>query len=105
MRYLIETTLTDNCNKSCSYCFENHLPAKRCSSCQAWDGFITDFCEDVSKGHVPSCDGITIDFWGGEPFLETEKMLDLVAKTSKYKFVDYHVYTNGTLPDRISGFI
>lgn len=54
-------------------------------------------CEDVDAGKFPGVDGIALTFWGGEPFIRYDRMLDLIGVTSKYCFVTYHVYTNGTL--------
>lgn len=62
-------------------------------------------CEDIDSGLASKYDGVQLTFWGGEPFLRPDRMLDLIRRTSKYGFVSYHVYTNGTLCDETAAFI
>lgn len=95
----IEVTLTNNCNCNCSYCFEGD------HSCQPRNldiekrqlKLIEDACKDFDKTKHKR---LTVSFWGGEPFLNTEFMYELIKCTYKYDFVQYHCYSNGLLIDK-----
>ena len=97
MNALVEITVSDSCNKNCSYCFEKRGSCSGGDKFGEWKPLILAACEDVNSGKLPGVDGIALTFWGGEPFIRYDRMLDLIDATSKYGFITYHVYTNGTL--------
>ena len=89
----ITLTLTDACNLGCTYCYERHKSINRMS-------FET--AKDILENELVSTDmsSLTIDFFGGEPFLEfptMKKICEYVWSREwgvEYKFF---VSTNGTL--------
>lgn len=89
----ITLTLTDACNLRCSYCYEHHKSTNRMSFETARD--ILD--RELGKTDMES---LTIDFFGGEPFLEfptMKRVCEYVWSRDwdvEYKFF---VSTNGTL--------
>ena len=97
MNALVEITVSDSCNKNCSYCFEKRGSCSSGDKFSEWKPLILAACEDVDAGKFLGVDGIALTFWGGEPFIRYDRMLDLIDATSKYGFITYHVYTNGTL--------
>ena len=52
-----------------------------------------------SKFDLSMCDSLTVSFWGGEPMMNLDFVCNVIEATSKYKFVRYHMYSNGTLED------
>ena len=102
MNALVEITVSDSCNKNCSYCFEKRGSCSCGDKFDEWKPLILAACEDVNAGMPPGVDGIALTFWGGEPFIRYDRMLDLIDATSKYSFMTYHVYTNGTLAHETS---
>lgn len=105
MDALIEITVSDSCNKNCSYCFEKRGGRPGGGEFDRWKPLILAACDDVNAGKLPGVDGIALTFWGGEPFIRYDRILDLIDATSKYGFVSYHVYTNGTLERETNQFI
>lgn len=103
MDLLIEITVSDSCNKNCSYCFEKGAKPTE-DAFDEWKPFILKACEDVAEKRFSDIDGIHLTFWGGEPFLRHDRMLDLIDATSRYDFVSYSVYTNGTLAEQTREF-
>ena len=57
MNALVEITVSDRCNKNCSYCFEN-----RADSCidrfDEWKPLILKACEDIKAGKISGVDGL-----------------------------------------------
>lgn len=94
----VTLTLTSNCNLSCIYCYENHNVHNTMSFDVAKKILNTEF-----KNLEPS-DRITIDFFGGEPFLQFNLIKQIVEYVeiqyeqkhfkNKYRFF---ATTNGTL--------
>ncbi len=91
-------TLTENCNLSCVYCYE-HNRNGRTMSIEVGKEILDDAFETVGCGDI-----LTVDFFGGEPFIEFEKIKALVAyvkkaASEKRLLADYRFFatTNGTL--------
>ena len=101
----IELTLTNSCNCNCSYCFEGCHHESVVSNPaieQQQLKFITDFCKSFDNSKF---DQFGIGFWGGEPFMNTKFMYELINATCQYDFVRYHCYTNGTLINQYKDFL
>lgn len=99
----LEITSTQACNCRCKYCFESgHLLDSR--SCirnieeeNRQLQLITNLCQrfDVTKYSK-----LTITFWGGEPMMNPEFIYSIINTTLEYDFIDYYMFTNGTLLDK-----
>ena len=74
MDRLIEITVTQRCNKSCSYCFERGC-GRAGDAFDEWIPMVEKACADAGP------DGAQIAFWGGEPFLRHDRMLKLIDAT------------------------
>lgn len=86
--------LTEKCNLHCTYCYENHKSARTMSIDTAKKIIYDEMTRDDFS------EGVNIDFFGGEPFLNFEIIKELVEyiKSSNFK-KPYTVFatTNGTL--------
>ena len=101
----IEITVTDSCNCNCSYCFEGCHHSSVVSNKEIEQKqlqFIEDYCKSFDKDKHNQ---FGIGFWGGEPFMNLDFMKELIATTSKYDFVRYHCYSNGTLVEKYKEFL
>ena len=99
----IEITITNSCNCNCKYCFEtNHLNTSNREEEIRQLKLLTDYCKkfDITKHNA-----LNITFWGGEPMLNTNFLYEIIESTYKYPFVNYMMYTNGTLVDKFEEFI
>lgn len=98
--------LTEDCNLRCTYCFVNKAPRRmsRPTGRRAIDFFLS---QDVSGAAYD----LQLNFFGGEPFLETDLMEELCRYASQprpnnsRRFL-FAVTTNGTLfSSRIEGLL
>lgn len=93
MRY-VTFIVTQNCNLKCTYCYEHN---KTCNS------FNVELVKSIIEKELSIKDDYTeicFDFFGGEPFLEFNKIKEIVDyfKTKKYdKTVYFFAGTNGTM--------
>lgn len=91
---IIELTTTSKCNCHCEYCFEcGDQQDQPASVSQKLLNELIDYCNqfDISKYKH-----LIITFWGGEPFLNVDLILSIVEATSKFDFVLWRAYSNGT---------
>ena len=93
-RKTITLILTKNCNLNCYYCYETYKN-RRSMSFETAKSII-----DSEFRNLDGYDSVTVDFFGGEPFLEFE----LIKKVSEYlekvySDIPYKMFasTNGTL--------
>lgn len=101
--FMIEITVTDGCNCNCSYCFENsHKHIKNNDEEERQLRLIKNACETIDLNKYS---GITLSFWGGEPLLNFDYFIKLIQETYQYNFVNYHLYSNGTLYDKYLEFL
>ena len=93
-RKYLTITLTESCNLSCTYCYENHK-SLRCMN--------IDTLEKIIKNEMCSNDGfseVEIGLFGGEPFIkfdlikEIYEYIKILNSSKKYIFF---ASTNGTL--------
>ena len=93
MRY-VTLIVTQDCNLNCSYCYE-HNKTQHSMSVDLAKQIITD-----ELNAVDDFDEISFEFFGGEPFLEFEKIKEIVSyfrsQTLKKPF-HFFAGTNGTL--------
>lgn len=106
--FYIKIGTTDRCNLRCKYCFEVN------SDCQFQNKIeensylqnliiknVVRFCEYAQ--HLG--EEVVIDFWGGEPFLNVDYMIDMIDETNRFDNVTYHIYSNGTITGNIEKFL
>lgn len=93
MKKQITLVLTEQCNLNCIYCYENHKSAK------AMDFLTAKSILDKELTNEADYEEITIDLFGGEPFLQ----FDLIKKIDEYIMSRKHntkififLTTNGT---------
>ena len=102
----IEVSVSNSCNKRCKYCFENKSGCLDKNPSHYNEDHLLKLliskCEDIKNGQYKS---LQISFWGGEPFLNEELIEKVVEKTCSYKFIRYHIYTNGTITDKTIKFL
>ena len=76
----VEITVTNACNRRCSYCFESSHDniSSRDEELRQLD-IIKRYCEafDLSKH-----DRLKLTFWGGEPMMNTRFLFELIRGTS-----------------------
>jgi sulfatase maturation enzyme AslB (radical SAM superfamily) len=94
--YIIELTVTDACNCNCKYCFEHdHASHSNKDEEIRQLELIKDLCQQLML--KDDCRSLNISFWGGEPILNLGFICKIILATYKYKFITYHLYSNGTL--------
>jgi len=88
--------VTSCCNMQCTYCYEGKEKKNTYMSQQTLDNVI-DFI-DEHMSHNPGED-LLIDFHGGEPLLQFDKIEYAIEKFNKMfgKRVRYGITTNGTI--------
>lgn len=104
----IEIHITDDCNLSCRYCYMQSKPKPHNNIHQRHE-IINNFLEQYFRNSQKT-NTLSVSFWGGEPLLEFDSIVSIVAKISEYKGVnfdniDFLIITNGTLiNDEIAQF-
>lgn len=104
--YLI---LTENCNLRCTYCFERN--SRNCTKYMSKE--VAFKTVDTLIKNAVDCNEKTIDitFFGGEPMLCPDLMIDIMKYTEEKckennKSAHYSIITNGTLyNDKIEEFL
>lgn len=90
----VTLTLTENCNLNCVYCYEHNKSFKTMS---------LEVAKKIIDKEMLADDGfnsVTIDFFGGEPFLEFQKikeLADFIISQNYDKNYIMFATTNGTL--------
>lgn len=99
----IEITTTNNCNCHCSYCFEGDS-TRQCEkrNIEVENRQIELLKKACEEFDMSKYKWLSISFWGGEPFLNTEFLFKIISETFSYPFVRYHFYSNGTLYDKFA---
>ena len=99
----IEITLTDACNMNCRYCFEHsHINKSNLIEEEKQLNLIKELC--INFDTIKFKD-LQIVFWGGEPMLNMKFMHKIIETTSPYRFVNYFMYSNGTLIEKYNEFV
>lgn len=102
----IEITTTDDCNCNCKYCFEhNNNYCKKDRNLKIEERQIELLKATCQQFKRDKYQWLTISFWGGEPLLNIDFMLDIINVTCQYDFVRYHIYSNGTLVEHFKKLI
>ena len=100
---LLEITVSNGCNQRCSYCFEHqHVFQKNPEEEKRQLKIIDKVCKNFDHNRFGR---LTLSFWGGEPLVNDGWLKEIIQKTINYEFVDYHMFTNGTLVDRLQSIV
>lgn len=99
----IDITVTGSCNKRCSYCFEHGHTGRNNPETRTRElRLVDEYCRTFDSGKF---NNVMLSFWGGEPLLDIDFMLEIIDVLRKYDFVKYILYSNGTLVDNWKKFI
>lgn len=101
---LVEVTASNACNKRCSYCFEHKDGMTKMSEKEQTRQLelLKNLCEEFDNQKF---DRLKISFWGGEPMLNYNFVRDVIKETSKFDFVDWHIFSNGTLDGNFKSLV
>lgn len=97
-RFKITLYVTDQCNFRCVYCPENHV--NNIFSDKNWNALFKHIEKNVKSGKYTS---VSISFFGGEPLLEVNKIIQFLEKLKElsiqYPNVEFNnnITTNGYL--------
>ena len=89
--------LTEDCNLACTYCFVRKSPRRMgAETARQAVEFLLD------RGVSGALRDVEITFFGGEPFLELDRMEEIISLARQYrpnvhKHVSFGVTTNGTI--------
>lgn len=99
MEYIL--FLTYRCNLTCKYCFaKNFVHNETKNQATISTENIIRFCKYIEKDiSINNRQNNSIVFFGGEPSLVPEIILDIIERTSHLN-LKYSIYTNGLLLDR-----
>lgn len=96
-----EFIMTNACNLQCDYCFERKNMTNNQQffylSFENMCGYMDLIIENRKKRKISQDYPSQINFFGGEPLLEWEKIYNLMEKYKNYSFFKYSIITNGTL--------
>lgn len=99
----VEITVTTECNCRCEYCFEcSHDNTSRRDEELRQLELLKKTCEEFD---ITKYGRFHITFWGGEPMMNTKFLYEIIETTYKYEFVDYMMYSNGTLINNYRDFL
>ena len=101
----VEITTTNKCNCNCAYCFEKHNACKQQTVLdyeQKTMMLLLNACRQFDKSKF---EWLTISFWGGEPFLNLEFIVEVIQNTCQFEFVRYNFFSNGTLVEKYKNFL
>lgn len=91
----IYINITNNCNLSCNYCLVGKYRKKSTLSIANFKEFYKQILTYIEE----NTQEIRFILYGGEPFLEKEKLRYVINELSKLKNCTIGIITNGTLVD------
>lgn len=95
---ILHITVTHLCNCRCKYCFEkDHTDVIDSEEENRQIDLLKKFCDTFDKDKYST---FNILFWGGEPMMRYDFVRRIILATKDYYFVNYIVYTNGTLKNK-----
>ena len=106
----IEITITGLCNLNCSYCFEGEKKETHKIDYLEMNHTIFNILNFTrTETFKKEFDSLQISFWGGEPTLRTEKIIQCIKSMEELKDtnfdISYMIYTNGTLLPKLIDII
>jgi len=94
-QFTLEITTTALCNLGCSYCFEGVKtnPQRLDDEVELVKQRVREFYEsDFFKDNY---DDLNISFWGGEPTLNGDLIINVMKEFQHYDDISFHIYSNG----------
>jgi len=92
--YNIDITLTDSCNFSCKYCFEDgHFRNTFFDDIELFKSRIDELLNSNFFNKI--YDVLNIGFWGGEPTLAHKFVNDVIDYYSENSKVKFFIFSNG----------
>lgn len=99
MEYIL--FLTYRCNLHCKYCFASDLVHNNKNIATISHEYIKNVCEYITSDIATNYrKNNSVVFFGGEPSLVPEIIIDIINKTSHLN-LKYSIYTNGLLLDKL----
>ncbi|MBD5112167.1 MAG: 4Fe-4S cluster-binding domain-containing protein [Ruminococcaceae bacterium] len=104
MEYII--FLTYRCNLNCEYCFAKNLVHNReKNTLSITQDKIISICKYIERDiKINHCENNSIVFFGGEPSL-VPNIIEEIIKRTEHLRLNYSIYSNGLLLDRLPDFI
>lgn len=100
---MLEITVSSGCNKQCSYCFEHDQPKTRDLEEEKRQlEIVKKLCNEFDHSRFGR---LSLSFWGGEPLVNIEWLREILKATVQHEFVDYYMFTNGTLHQKLKMLI
>lgn len=99
----VEITVTNECNCRCEYCFEcSHDNISNRDEELRQIELLRKYCEEFDRLRHRY---LKIVFWGGEPMMNTRFLFEIISATHGFDFVNYLMYSNGTLVSMFEEFL
>ena len=96
-----DLNVTQQCNMRCAYCVESGM--YNTTNCEK---ILPDFLNFIDKILAHTDKNVKIGFWGGEPTLRADLMLDVVERYELNPRVAFMMYCNGyKMPDRLASML
>ena len=94
-QFTLEITTTALCNMACTYCFEGLKINKQVLTTPKVEALKSKIKELLESGWWNKrFDSLNISFWGGEPTLNHELIVDIMQTFQEDDRIDFHIYTN-----------
>jgi uncharacterized protein len=94
-QFSLEVTTTALCNLGCTYCFEGVKTDKQRLDDKV--DLVKQRIHDVlaADWFNKKYNSLCVSFWGGEPTLNNDLLIDVIKEFQDNPMVDFHIYSNG----------
>jgi len=104
-QFTLEITTTALCNLGCTYCFEGVKTEKR-----RLDDKVDVIKQRIyelldSEWYKTEYGSLNISFWGGEPTLNGDLILEIMQEFQTQEDIEFHIYTNAYNRKRLDKII
>lgn len=93
-QFTLEITTTAICNLACTYCFEGEKTDKRRLDDKV--DLVKQRMRELldSEWFKANYNSLNVSFWGGEPTLNGDLIIDVMNEFQSRPEVEFHIYTN-----------